>query len=110
MSTSAVYPLAVTAGTDFSLPFTWEEDGVPQNIQNYIFHYEVRDNARSNPVVLLSGSWMEMNTYQSGQTSLSFTPAQTKQMVRSGYYYILNMTDNTGYVRRILEGPVGVTQ
>jgi hypothetical protein len=105
-----IYPIQVNVGTSYSLPIAWQVNGVPQSIQGYLFHCEVREQSRPNSVVTFTVDWTELVTYATGWTALVFTPQQTSTLIRRGYYYIINMTDATGFVRRILEGEIGVNR
>lgn len=104
-----LFALSVVANTSYTLPIAWQVDGVPTSIQNNLFHAEVRD---CKGIVMFVVDWQELapTNYNQGLTMLIFTPAQTLTLKKSAYTYIVNMTEPSGFVRRILEGPVGVTQ
>jgi hypothetical protein len=107
----ARHTIYLDQGTDFTVHFTWQNEGSPVDITGYSAALQVRSTVDSETVVIKK---TDMNGIAlggaAGTIAVTFNNVATSALAGSSFVYDLELTAPGGDVSRVIQGPLFVTK
>lgn len=100
--------LTVYAGTTFRRSFRWKPGGTPQDFTGWTAQFRVGPTQGTATTTLTETSGIILDS--DGTFTISMTPSATRAMKAGSWFYILDMTDSTATVLRLLRGRLSVVR